>query len=76
MPAKRKNTRDILDANPNICELYPLSKANEKHYQNSNEFISEPTDLFYLQIEVMDWTTFDAQEIRASIKTAWTGRYG
>ena len=37
-----------------------MSKDKEQHYQNSIEFISEPTDLFYLQTEVMDWTTFNA----------------
>ena len=55
----RQNIRVILDANPAICGLYPHDKDQEQHYQNSIEFISEPTDLFYLQTETMDWTTFE-----------------
>ncbi len=55
----RQNIRVILDAKPDICGLYPLDKDQEQHYQNSIEFIIEPTDLFYLQTETMDWTTFE-----------------
>jgi hypothetical protein len=40
--------------------LYQLDKSNEQHYQESIEFIGEPTDLFYLQSENMDWTNYDA----------------
>ena len=39
----------ILDDDPDICVLYPLSKEKEQHHQESIEFISEHTDLFYLQ---------------------------
>ena len=39
----------ILDDDPDICGLYPLSKEKEQHHQESIEFISEHTDLFYLQ---------------------------
>ena len=55
-----ENIRVILDADPDICGLYPLDKNHEQHYQDSIEFIGEPTDLFYLQTEEMDWTTYDA----------------
>ncbi len=48
------NIRVILDTDPDICRLYPLDKNHEQHYQDSTEFISEPTDLFYLQTEI--WT--------------------
>ena len=54
------NIRVILDDDPNICGLYPLTKDKEQHYQDSIEFISEHTDLFYLQTEEMDWTQFNA----------------
>ena len=50
----------ILDNDPDICGLYPLSKGKEQHYQESIEFISEHTDLFYLQTEEMDCTRFNA----------------
>ena len=50
----------ILDDDPDICRLYPLTKDKEQHYQESIEFIGEPTDLFYLQTEEMDWTRFNA----------------
>jgi hypothetical protein len=55
----RQNIRVIWDAKTDICGLYPLDKDQEQHYQNSIEFISEPTDLFYLQTENKDWTMFD-----------------
>ena len=45
------NIRVILVDDPDICGLYPLTKDKEQHYQDSIEFISEPTDLFYLQTE-------------------------
>ena len=54
------NIRVILDDDPDICGLYPLTKDKEQHYQDSIEFISEYTDLFYLQTEEMDWTRFNA----------------
>ena len=50
----------ILDDYPDICWLYPLTKDKEQHYQDSNEFIIEPTDLFYLKNEEMDQTLFNA----------------
>ncbi len=55
-----ENIQVILDADPDICGLYPLDKNNEQHYQESIEFIGEPTDLFYLQTENMDRITYDA----------------
>jgi hypothetical protein len=54
----RENIRLILDLDHDICGLYPLDKNNEQHYQDSIEFIEE-TDLFYLQTEDMNWTTYD-----------------
>ena len=36
--------RVILDEDPDICWLYPLTKDKEQYNQNSIEFISEPTD--------------------------------
>ncbi len=51
------NIRVTLDDNPDICWLYPLSKEKEQKYQDSIEFIGEPTDLFYLQTEEMDLDT-------------------
>ena len=39
--------------------MYPLDEASEIKYQDSIPFISEPTDLFYLQTEEMEWTTFE-----------------
>ena len=55
----RENIRVILDEDPDICGLYPLNDKHEATFQNSIPFISEPTDLFYLQTEKMDWTTFE-----------------
>ena len=62
----RENIRVILDDDSEICGIYPLESGldenYEQHYQTSVEFINEPgqaTDLFYLQSEQMDWTTFD-----------------
>ena len=54
------NVRVILDDDPDIWELYPLTKDKEHNYQDSIEFIGEPTDLFYLQTEEVDWTRFNA----------------
>ncbi len=56
----RLNIRVILDDDPDICGLDPLTKDKERNYQDSIEFIGEPTDLFYLQTEEMDWTRFNA----------------
>ena len=36
-----------------------MDKNHEQHYQDSIEFIGEPTDLFYLQTEDIDWTTYN-----------------
>ena len=58
----RNAIRVILDSDPDICGLYPLDENREQHLQTSIEFISEPgrdTDLYYLQTEEMDWTTFE-----------------
>jgi hypothetical protein len=53
---KKINIRVILDNDPDICGFYPLTKDKEQRHQDSIEFIGEPTDLFYLQTEEMDWT--------------------
>ena len=37
------NIRVILDDDPDICGLYPLIKDKEQHYQDSIEFIGDPT---------------------------------
>jgi hypothetical protein len=54
------NVRVILESDPDICVFYAFDKNHEQHYQNSIEFIAEPTDLFNLQIKDMNWTTFDS----------------
>jgi hypothetical protein len=41
----------ILADNPDICELYPLTKGKELHYHDSIEFIGEPTDCFHLRLK-------------------------
>ena len=50
----------IADDDPDICGIYPLTKDKEQQYQDSIEFIGAPTDLFYLLLEEMDWTRFNA----------------
>ena len=54
------NIQVILDDDPGICGLYPLTNDKEQHSLDSIEFISEPTDLFYLQTEEMGRTRFNA----------------
>ena len=51
--------RIVLDEDSDVSGLFPLDGSNEVQYQDSIPFISEPTDLFYLQTESMDWTTFE-----------------
>ncbi len=51
--------RIILDEDPDVIGLYPLNEQKEARYQDSIPFISEPSDLFYLKIEQMDWTRFE-----------------
>ena len=55
----RENIRVILDSDHDICGLYPLDKDHQQHYQDSIEFVEDQTDLYYLQTEDMDWTTYD-----------------
>ena len=58
----RQNIRVILDDDADIGGIYPLDDDRNPHYQDSFEFINDPardTDLFYLQTEQMDWTTFE-----------------
>ena len=50
--------RIILDADPDIAGLYPLDKDNKPRLDDSIPFISEPTDLFSLKIEELDWRKF------------------
>jgi hypothetical protein len=55
----RENIRVILNSDHDICGVYPLDKNHEQHYQDSIEFIEEQTDLYYLQTEDVNWTTYD-----------------
>ena len=55
----RTKVRIILDEDSEVSGLYPLDESSEIRYQDSIPFISEPTDLFYLQTEKMEWTTFE-----------------
>ncbi len=57
----REKIRVILDSDHNICGLYHLDKNHEQHYhdQDSIEFVEDQTDLYYLQTEDMNWTTYD-----------------
>ena len=50
--------RIILDADPDISGLYPLDKDKQPRLEDSIPFISEPTDLFLLKIEELDWRKF------------------
>ncbi len=58
-PVNRENIQVILDSDHDICGLYPLDKNHEQNYQGSIEFVEEQTDLYYLQTEDMNWTTYD-----------------
>jgi hypothetical protein len=55
----QSKVRIILDEDSEVSGLYPLDESREIRYQDSIPFISEPTDLFYLQTEKMEWTTFE-----------------
>ena len=55
----RSKVRIILDEDTDVSGLYPMNESKEMKYQDSISFISEPTDLFYLQTEKMGWTTFE-----------------
>ena len=54
----RIGIRIILDEDPDITGLYPLDKDKQQHIEESIPFISEPTDLFLLKVEEMDWRKF------------------
>ncbi len=54
------NIRVILDDDPDICRLYPLSKDKEQHYQDSIEFISEPTDFSICRLK--KWIGLDVMK--------------
>ena len=54
----RAKIRIILDMDQDIAGLYPLDENNQPHIEESIPFISEPTDLFLLKIETMDWRRF------------------
>ena len=56
----RANIRIILDEDPDISGLYPLDEKKQQHIEESIPFISEPTDLYLLKIEEMDWRKFHA----------------
>jgi hypothetical protein len=55
----REKIRILLDEDADVSGLYPLNEQKEARYQDSIPFISEPSDLFYLKIEQMDWTRFE-----------------
>jgi hypothetical protein len=57
----REKIRIILDENPDVSGLYPLNQEKDANYrwQDLTPFICEPSDLFYLRIEQMDWTRFE-----------------
>ncbi len=55
----RENIQVILDSDHDICGLYPLDKNHEQHYQDSIVFFEDQADLYYLQTEDMNWTTYD-----------------
>ena len=55
----KKKIRVILDEDPDISGLYPLDGNQEPQFKDSIPSISEPTDLFYLQTEKMDWIQFE-----------------
>ena len=57
------NIRVILDDDPDICGRYPLKKEKKQLHQESIEFISKHTDLFYLQTKEMDWTDLMQQPV-------------
>ena len=48
-----------MDEVPDVSGQCPLNEQKEARYQDSITFISEPSDLFYLKIEQMDWTRFE-----------------
>ena len=50
--------RIILDEDPDISGLYPLDKDKQQRLEDSIPFISEPTDLFLLKLEELDWRKF------------------
>ena len=54
----RAQIRIILDLDPDIAGLYPLDEEKQQHIEESIAFISEPTDLYLLKIEEMDWRKF------------------
>ena len=54
----RIGVRLILDEDPDISGLYPLDKDKQPHIEESIPFISEPTGLFLLKVEEMDWRKF------------------
>ena len=56
----RANIRIILDEDPDISGLYPLDEKKQPHIEESIAFIREPTDLYLIKIEEMDWTKFHA----------------
>ena len=54
----RIGVRVILDEDPDIAGLYPLDKDKQQHIEESIPFISEPTELYLLKVEDMDWRRF------------------
>jgi hypothetical protein len=54
----RVQIRIILDLDPDIAGLYPLDEEKQQHFEESIAFITEPTDLYLLKVEEMDWRMF------------------
>ena len=54
----RAMIRIVLDLDPDIAGLYPLDKDKQQHIEESIAFIEEPTDLYLLRTEEMDWKRF------------------
>jgi hypothetical protein len=48
----------ILDADQDIAGLYLLDTDKQQHIEESISFIPEPTELYLLKKEEMDWRKF------------------
>jgi hypothetical protein len=54
----RVGIRIVLDADTDIAGLYPLDANKQQHIEESISFIPEPTELYFLKKEDMDWRRF------------------
>ena len=57
----RAMIRIVLDLDPDIAGLYALDKDKQQHIEESIACIEEPTDLYLLRTEEMDWKDFMRQ---------------